>query len=254
MGTVFRLVTLLVLAFSSGPNPILQAEEITVFAAVSLSESLRQIAREFERQCGDTVALNLGASSLLARQIISGAPADIFFSADEAQMNTLEEKGRIVADTRKSRLGNQLVIIVPSDSSIKINSATNILQSEFNHIALAEPRSVPAGIYARRFLEQQNLWAALESKVVPTENVRAALAAVESGDAEAGFVYKTDAAISRKVRIAFSIPATEGPAIRYPVALVRDGPHPEAARRWMAFLMSKPAGEIFRRQGFIVFE
>jgi molybdate transport system substrate-binding protein len=119
-------------------------------------------------------------------------------------------------------------------------------------IALAEPRTVPAGIYARRFFEQQKLWTTVESKIVPTENVRAALAAVEAGNVDAGIVYQTDAAISKKVKVVFEVPVEEGPAISYPVAMINGSRQPEAARRFLEHLKSDDARRVFERFGFIV--
>ena len=119
-------------------------------------------------------------------------------------------------------------------------------------LALAEPKTVPAGIYAKEYLEKQNLWPAVEAKVVPTENVRAALAAVESGNVEAGIVYKTDAAISKKVKVACEIPAKDAPAISYPMAVVKEAKEPEAAKHFLKHLDSDEAARVFEKFGFIV--
>src|SRR5262245_42890485 len=139
-----------------------RAAEVTVFAAVSLTDALKQIATNYERQSGDKIVFNLGASSTLARQIEEGAPADIFFSADEAKMNGLEKKGLIDATTRKSRLGNALVVVVASDSTLKIDSGYALTNSAVKKLALAEPKGVPAGVYAKQWLEKIALWPAIE--------------------------------------------------------------------------------------------
>lgn len=230
----------------------LLAAEINVFAAASLADSLKEIAGTYQKESGDKVTFNLGASSLLARQIEEGAPADLFFSADEAKMDSLEKKGLIVKETRKSRLGNSLAIVVISDSALVINSAQDLIGEKLKRVALAEPKTVPAGIYAKEYLTRQNLWTAVEPKLVPTENVRAALAAVESGNVDAGIVYTTDAAISKKVKVALAIPANEGPKISYPLALLKDSKQPEAAKKFLAYLEGKSAGEVFRNYGFIL--
>ena len=118
-------------------------------------------------------------------------------------------------------------------------------------LALAEPKIVPAGVYAKEYLEELGLWEALAARVVPTENVRACLAAVEAGNADAGVVYRTDALISRKVRVAFAVPVEDGPRISYPVAIVKDAAHPDGAKRLAAFLSSPAARDVFVRFGFL---
>jgi molybdate transport system substrate-binding protein len=233
-------------------SAVAHAATINVFAAASLTDSLKSIAAAYEKKSGDKIAFNFGASSLLARQIEEGAPADIFFSADEAKMDDLEKKGRLVKETRKSRLSNSLVIVVAAEKGAPITSPRDLATDKVKRLALAEPRTVPAGIYAKSYLQKQNLWSAVEAKVIPTENVRAALAAVESGNVEAGIVYKTDAAISKKVKVAYEVPAADSPAISYPMAVVQEARDLAAARRFLAHLDSSEALEVFEKFGFIV--
>jgi len=232
--------------------PGLRASEVLVFAAASLTEALRDIASDYQKQCGEKIVLNLAASSTLTRQIEEGASADIFFSADEAKMDVLENAGLIVAGTRRSRLSNSLVIVVSCDSGPTINHPTDLATDKVGRIALADPQMVPAGLYAKQYLEKHNLWTAVRSKVVPTENVRGALAAVESGNVEAGIVYKTDAAISRKVKIAYEVPPQDGPRIRYSVAALKDGKNQQSASRFLEYLGSDAALHVFERYGFII--
>src|SRR5262245_5451450 len=189
MKIIGRFVALIMTLFAASTH----ATEINVFAAASLTDSLKEIAIAYEKTSGDKVVFNFGASSTLARQIEEGAPADIFFSADEAKMDGLQKKNLIDASTRKSRLGNALVVVVASDSQLQIGSAAALTNAAIKKLALAEPKTVPAGIYAKKWLEDAKLWSAIEPKLIPTENVRAALAAVEAGNVEAGVVYKTDA-------------------------------------------------------------
>jgi molybdate transport system substrate-binding protein len=229
-----------------------EGSEVMVFAAASLADVLKEIAGRYEKKAGDKVVFNFGASSMLARQIEEGAPADIFFSADEAKMDGLEKKGLIRKETRKSRLSNSLVIVVAGDSGLKIPSAKYLVNAKVKRLALAETRTVPAGIYAKEYLQKQNLWHALESKVIPTENVRAALAAVEAGNVDAGIVYKTDARISKKVRIAYEIPVGEGPVISYAMAMVKDAKQPKAAGAFLDYLAGAEAGIIFEKHGFLL--
>jgi molybdate transport system substrate-binding protein len=188
---------------------------------------------------------------MLARQITERAPADIFFSADEAKMDDLQKAGLIVNDTRRDMLSNSLVIVVPNDSKVTIASPDDLI-TKTQKIAIADPRAVPAGIYTKEYLSGLGLWDKLESKIVPTENVRAALAAVESGNVDAGFVYKTDADISKKVKIAFSVPPEKGPAILYPIALVKEAKNKSAAENFLRYLQSDNARKLFERYGFIV--
>ncbi len=226
------------------------AVEITVFAAASLTESLKEIAATYEKKTGDRILLNFGASSFLARQIEEGAPADIFFSADEARLDGLETKGLIVKESRRSVLANSLVIITAADSPLQIKSVDEL--TRVKRFALADPKTVPAGIYARQYLEKVRLWQTLEPKVVPVDNVRAVLAAVESGNVDAGMVYDTDAAISKKIKLACRIPAAETPDISYPLAVIKSSKHLAATRKFAGHLASEEAGRIFAKHGFIV--
>lgn len=225
------------------------AAEVRVFAAVSLAEALEEIAEAYEKKTGDRVVFHFGASSMLARQIEQGAPADLFLSADEARMDALAKQGLIVASTRGSVLSNTLVVVVPKEGGMSIAAPAQLVNAR--SIALAEPSSVPAGVYARTWLQKIGLWERIQPKVIPTDNVRAALAAVESGNVDAAIVYKTDARIARHTRIAYEVPRAQGPAISYPFALLRDAGNQQSAMRLLVFLRSKAAMTIFARHGFL---
>jgi len=242
--TIFIFAATLLLQTANGV-------EVNVYAAASLTDVLKEIAANYEKQSSDKIVFNFGASSILARQIIERAPADIFFSADEAKIDILQIGGLIVNDTRRDMLSNSLVIVVPNDSKLAIASPNDLL-TKTQKIAIAEPRAVPAGIYTKEYLSGLGLWEKLKPKIVPTENVRAALAAVESGNVDAGFVYKTDADISKKVKIAFSVPIEKGPAIRYPVAIVKESKNRLGAENFLRYLQSDNARKLFERYGFIV--
>jgi molybdate transport system substrate-binding protein len=229
-----------------------RATDLMVYAAVSLTEALQENARDFEKAGGEHVDFSFGASNTLALQIQEGAPADLFFSADEAKMDGLEKRGLLAPGTRHSLLSNVLAIVVEKGSSLPIHAAADLTRSEVRHIALAEPTTVPAGIYAKEYLKSLDLWTKVIDKVVPTESVRAALAAVEAGNCEAGIVYRTDAAISKKVQVAFEVPAEEGPRISYPVAMLRATKHAEAAKGFLEYLRSAPARQVFEAHGFSV--
>jgi molybdate transport system substrate-binding protein len=228
----------------------LKAAELNVYAAASLSDALTEVSKLYQKQSGDKILFNFAASSVLERQITEGAPADLFFSADEAKMDDLEKKQLLENGSRKALLSNTLVIVVAIDSNADITMAKDLLN--LNRIAIAEPDTVPAGIYARGYLEAQGLWPKLKDRVLPTENVRGTLSAVESGNVEAGIVYRTDAAISKRARVAFEIPAAEGPKISYPLAIMRESKKKDAAKAFTMFLQSPDAAAIFRKYKFIV--
>jgi molybdate transport system substrate-binding protein len=228
------------------------AAELHLFAAASLSDALKEIDAGFEKTSGHHVSANFAASSLLARQIEEGAPADVFVSADEAKMDQLQEKGLIDPSSRRDLLGNSLVIVIAADSRLTITAPQDLLQPPFRRIALADPQAVPAGIYAREFLQRVQLFDQLRARIVPTENVRAALAAVAAGNADAAFVYKTDAAISKRVRVAYAVPQNETPAIRYVVAIMGEAKEPALAREFVRYLQSPAAAAVFERFGFVV--
>jgi molybdate transport system substrate-binding protein len=229
----------------------LPAATVTVFAAASLTDALKQIAADYEQTSGDKIIFNFATSGTLSRQIEAGAPADIFFAADETKADALEKKGLLVSGTRKSRLGNSLVIVTLPDATT-IHSPADLTNAAIQHIALGDVKIVPAGTYAKACLEKLQLWPGVENKVVPCESVRAVLAAVESGNVDAGVVYKTDAAISKTVKVVFEVPVAGSPKITYPMARVANAPHPAAAMSFLNYLAGDNAGAVFARHGFIV--
>ncbi len=223
-----RLFLILLITLSA------RAAEVRVFAAVSLTEALEEIAKGY---VGDAIVFHFGASSLLARQIEQGAPADLFLSADEAWMDVLAKQGLI--RTRVSVLSNTLVVV-------------GVPLARARSVALAEPSSVPAGVYARKWLQKIGWWERLEPKVIPTENPRAALAAVESGNVDAAIVYKTDTRMARRAHVVFEVPRAQGPPISYPFALLRDAENGDAAMRFLRHLRSPAALRVFAKHGFII--
>ena len=239
---LFTLVTAARLAAAPDPKP-----ELLVFGAASLTESLEALGKEYTAKTGQPVAFSFGASSDLARQIQEGAPADVFFSADTAKMDGVEKAGLVRPSSRRELLSNALVVAVPTHSKATIGSADDLLR--LSKIALADPSAVPAGVYAKKWLTGLGLWEKLEPKFVPTLDVRAALAAVESGAVPAAIVYRTDAAITRLVRIAFT--AENGPEILYSVAPVNSSKHPLDAAAFVAFLAGPSGREEFEKWGFL---
>jgi molybdate transport system substrate-binding protein len=229
-----------------------QEKPLRIAAAASLSTVLKELSPAFTQASGVKVELQLGASNALARQIEAGAPADVFFSADAATMERLAQQGLIKTATREDQLSNSLVIIVPRDSALTFQSVQDLAKPEIKRVATGDPQAVPVGVYAKKYLEQAGVWAAVAPKIVASENVRAALAAVESGNLDAGIVYKTDAAISPRVKIALELPPRAGLTITYPMAALTASEQPAAAQAYLDFLDSAAAKSAFAKAGFIV--
>ena len=234
--------------------PAAIANDIVVSAAASLTDALKEIGRMYQSKSKNRVTFVFASSSTLARQIEAGAPADVFFSADVQTMNALERNGRLEPGTRKQLLSNQLVIIVPADKPTVVNSSEDLLDPRVRRIALAEPSSVPTGVYSKTYLESLGLWDKIKLKVVPVLDVRATLASVESGNVEAGFVYKTDAASSKRVKTVFEVPIGKGPKITYPVAILKESKSKAAAKEFLNLMVSPSGVDVFKRYGFVVLQ
>jgi len=235
-----------VLAGQSTPAP----RPITVSAAVSLTDALTAIANDYGAAGRGAVRFNFGASNILARQIVEGAPVDVFVSADEAQMDVLARAGRIDERTRLNVAGNQLAVVVPSDRPRTFSSIAPFADPAFRRIALGDPAAVPAGVYAKQYLEKEGLWGAVQGRIVPTSSVRAALTAVESGAADAAIVYRTDARVALRATVAWVVPAARGPRIVYPAAVIRDSKNANEAIRFLEYLRGADATRVFTRFGF----
>jgi molybdate transport system substrate-binding protein len=223
-----------------------------VYAAASLRDVLQHLAPAGEKAADVRLVFNFGASNDLARQIEAGNKADVFFSADEDWMDRVARAGLVDAESRRSFLSNRLIVVGAADTTLSVGSPSDLAAPAVRRLSLANPEAVPAGRYARAWLEKAGVWKTVEDRVVPAIDVRAALAVVESGAAEVGIVYRTDAAISRHVRVLYEVPAGEGPRISYAVAAMRDRPRIAAARRLVAWLAGPEAALTFERSGFIV--
>ena len=226
-----------------------RGKELQVFAAASLTDVLKEISELYRKDHSNQIIFNFAGSSILARQIQEGASADLFISADEAKVDQLEERNLIVPDTRTRLLSNALVVVLPQDSQHVIKSAGDLLK--LRRVALAQPSTVPAGIYAMKYLEAEGLWETMGDRVIPAENVRAALAAVEAGNVDGAIVYATDAAMAKRAKIAWKAPAEKVPEIVYVAAIPKDGRNPSRAASFLLFLQGMRAQEIFRKHGFI---
>ena len=225
--------------------------QLLVFAAASLSEALDEVGRVFTARTGVRVNASYAASSVLAKQIEAGAPADAFFSADLAWVDYLDERGLLKRGSRRDVLGNSLVLIAPADSPLRLSIAPGFdLTAALGEgrLATADPDSVPAGKYARAALTKLGVWQSVSDRLVRGENVRAALAYVARGEAPLGIVYQTDAQAEKRVRVVGVFPEDSHPPITYPLALTVRA-RPEAAR-FADFLASDTARQIFTRYGF----
>ena len=224
---------------------------LTISAAVSLKDSLDAIAKRYQQtHPNQHVACNYGASGTLQHQIEQGATVDIFISAGENQMDALQKEDLLVPGTRRDLLGNQLVLIVPARSG-GIKDFPDLAKSTAKSIAVGDPRIVPAGMYAKQVLEHLSLLPGIQRKLVYAKDVRQALAYVETGNADAGLVYVTDARISNAVRVVATAPSDSHLPILYPVALLKDSKSPEAARTLLDALESPDALSVFEKSGFM---
>jgi molybdate transport system substrate-binding protein len=232
-----------------------RAQELTVFAAASLTDAMKDVSALWTKAGHPPLRLSFGASSTLARQIEQGAPVALFASADEKWMDYLAQKNLIVADTRKSLLGNDLVLVVLADKPLHVTIGPDFdllgLLGATGRLATGDPAHVPVGIYAEQALKKLGLWDKVASRVAATEDVRAALLLVERGEAPAGIVYGTDAAVSKAVMVAGTFPASSHDPVSYPFAVVKSGDTPEA-RALLPFLESPQARVVFVQRGLKV--
>ncbi len=230
--------------------------EVVVFAAASLRDALEDVGRRFEEETGIEVVFNVAGSNVLAQQIVAAPGADLFLSASERWMDTVEDAGRLVAGTRRDLLSNRLALIAHPRSTWTLNDLCELAHLDFKYLALGDPDAVPAGRYARLWLSSRScngrsLWGAVEDRVIPAPDVRSALGLVLADSDLLAVVYRTDwLAFAEKARVLYEVPADEGPPIRYTLAQIADGPHPEAARRLLAYLTDAPARRIFVQHGF----
>jgi molybdate transport system substrate-binding protein len=224
---------------------------VMVFAAASLANVLGDLDNSFTAQTGIRVTSSLAASPTLAKQIEAGAPADAFFSADLQWMDYLQQRGLLRPGSRRDLVGNSLVLIAPVPGALRVQIGPGFDLAKLlggGRLAVADPDSVPAGIYAREALEKLGVWNSVAPRLVRAENVRAALEYVARGDAPLGIVYRTDALVEKRVRIVGVFPADSHAPIVYPVALTRRAG--AEAMRYLAFITSAQARPIFRKWGF----
>ena len=256
--SVSRLILALVTVTAIlGPPIQLSAADgqpVLVFAAASLKNALDDVTARYGRETSKRVSVSYGASSAVARQIEAGAPADLFVSADLDWMDYLQSKKLIKRETRSNLLGNRLALIAPRASTATVAIGPGFPLTELlgdGRLAMADPRAVPAGKYGRAALESLGVWPAVEKRLAPAENVRAALALVSRGEAPLGIVYQTDAAADPNVRIVGTFPEHTHPPIVYPVALIAESMNPDAPS-FLTYVRSPAARPLWEKQGFTV--
>jgi molybdate transport system substrate-binding protein len=243
-----RVLAAFILAFL--PWVLARAETLTVFAAASLRESLDEAARAFEKASGHVVRISYAASSALAKQIEAGAPAQLFISADEEWMDYVESR-KLLKGPRVNLLVNALVLVAPAAAAPKLRIAPGFALAAAlgdGRLAMADPQSVPAGKYGRAALESLGVWAQVQGRLAPAENIRATLALVARAEAPLGIVYRTDARAEPRVAVVDTFPESSHPAIVYPMGVLRDAP--AAADDLAAFLAAPGTRAIWRRHGF----
>jgi molybdate transport system substrate-binding protein len=229
------------------------ADDVVVFAAASLKNALDDAVAAYTAETGKTVTVSYGGSSALAKQIEQAAPADIFFSADLDWMKYLHDKNLTVAETEKSLLGNEIVLVAPKDSTATTTIAPGFdlggILGPDGKLAMANVDSVPAGKYGKAALEKLGMWDKVSGQVVQADNVRAALAFVAKAEAAAGIVYQTDANAEPGVKVIATFPTDTHPPIVYPVSLLASSTNPDA-KDFLAYIESDKAKPAFVKQGF----
>ena len=237
---------------TSSPVSAQSNNNLLISAAASLKEALEEIKPLYQQSKPNVnINYNFGSSGALQQQIEQGAPADIFISAAKKQVDALEQKGLLVPGTRNIIAKNRLVLVVPKNV-VGITSFYSLKDAKVKKIAIGEPRSVPAGQYAQQVLEKLKIWSDIKSKLVFANNVRQVLASVESGNADAGLVYITDAKISDKVKVVVTADEKYHSPIIYPLAVVKRSKNVDAAKEFSQFLSSNQAKSVFKKYGFIL--
>jgi len=246
------LLLAIILPLVTPSRVVAQSNNILVSAAASLKDALEEIKPVYQQSKSNVnITYNFGASGALQQQIEQGAPADIFISAGKKQVDALEQKGLLLPGTRTNLANNRLVLVVAQDV-VGVTSFYNLTDAKIKKIAIGEPRSVPAGQYGEQVLKKLQLYDRLKPKLVFANNVRQVLAAVETGNAEAGLVYATDAKISNKVKVVVAADDKFHSPIVYPIAVVKSSKNPTAAKEFVQFLSSNQAKDILKKYGFIV--
>jgi molybdate transport system substrate-binding protein len=227
--------------------------ELTISAAASLTDAMKEIETNYElAHPYIELNFNFGASGALQQQIEQGAPADVFVSAATKNMNALVDEKLIASGDQKNLLQNSLVAIIPADSSNTVTSEKDLTADSIKTVAIGIPESVPAGTYAKEALTNAKLWDQLEGKLVQGKDVRQVLQYVETGNADAGFVYKTDALTSDQVKIAFEVDKNSYTPANYPVGIIEGTKHRTEAEQFYTYLQTPEVLDVFAKYGFSI--
>jgi molybdate transport system substrate-binding protein len=246
------MVLLLMLSLSVGVAASAKQVELYVAAAASLKDAMMALQTDYHKKHPEVqLFLNLASSGALQTQIEQGSPADLFVSAAQKQMDVLEKKALIKKETRRDLLENHLVLVVPKSSKLAVQSFPDLTADAVKKVGIGAPESVPAGQYAWEVFENLQIAAKLRGKLVLGTNVRAVLSYVETGNVDAGVVYRTDAAISGQVKIVAVAPKGSHKPIIYPAAVLANARQPQAALKFLKYLTSGPAEKIFNKYGFL---
>ena len=224
--------------------------ELSIFAAISLTDALGEIGTAFTAETGIKIFYNFAASTTLQRQLEKGATADIFISASPRQVVALETKGLLEAESRRDLLTNRLVLVSDDTEEISVETLVNLAVPGISRIAIGHPNIVPAGTYAKEALTYFELWETLRPKLVFGTDVRATLAYVTAGNADVAIVYKTDTTLTRRIKVLYQLPPEAYTPIIYPAVVMKESPQKQLARRFMTYLHSMESGEIFEKHGF----
>jgi molybdate transport system substrate-binding protein len=246
------ILSLLICCFSAADAKAQSAQEITVSAAISLKDAFGEIGKVFQgKHPGAKLAFNFGASGTLARQIEAGAPLDVFASAAQKDMDDLDRKGLLSAGSRSDFAGNAVVLVKPANSTLPISAFRDLLKRDVKKIVIGNPKTVPAGWYAKEVMEYLNLWPAIQDKLVFAENARQALDYVARNEVDAGFVYSTDAGIrAKEVKIIMTAPENSHQPIIYPIAAMKDTKAEVLARDFIQMVLSPQGQKILNEYGF----
>lgn len=246
------LIAISIPTLTSTPVAAQSNTNLLVSAAASLQDALEEIKPLYQQTNPNiNITYNFGSSGALQQQIEQGAPVDVFISAAKRQVDALEQKNLLVPGSRTVIAKNRLVLVVPGNVS-GISSFFNLRDAKVKKIAIGEPRSVPAGQYAQQVLQKLKIWDQIKSKLVFANNVRQVLASVESGNADAGLVYVTDARISNKVKVVVAADEKYHSPIIYPLAILKRSKNIDTAKKFSQFLASDRAKAVFRKYGFIL--
>ncbi len=249
---VFFLISYLFVSCNQSNNTQSNSEnkEIYVLVAASLTDVLTELANNYKQETSTEIIFSFASSGALQAQIEASAPADIFFSAAQKQMNALEEKGLIDSETRKDLLENKVVLISPKNSNLNIKSFTDITNSNVKKLGLGEPKNVPVGQYSEEILSNLSILDIAKEKAVYGSDVRNVLDWVETAEVDCGIVYATDAKIAKNINIIAEAPEGTNKKVIYPISIIKSSQNKEEAKKFIEYISTDKSKEIFQNYGF----